>query len=275
MSDIDFNIDEFTQNEDPNQLVRDKVAGEMPTMEDPEDARIVLPRGIYAEGKWNTESNVRELTGADEEYLSRKRDPLDYFDAVIGLGVERVGDLDLLSKPLSEREEILSKLLTGERELLFLSVIRATFGNERELQYVCGSCSNDFTTTLLLDTDFVLTDTLGIDPPLTYEFTTSKGDTIEYRLVNGADQRAATKKKNATVAEQNTSILTSTIKRVNGDVPFDMRDFVLGLTMKDRRDLVSDMDDRQPVVDNELELVCPSCDATNTVLINWGDLFRP
>ena len=274
MSDTDFDVEEFLAGGTADTGdIRSAIAGEMPTIKDPEDPVITLPRGVHADGKWNTKCSVRELTGKDEEYLARKRDVLDYFDAVLALGVEHVGDIDLADKTVSEREEVLSQLLAGERELLFLAVIRGTFGNERDISSTCGSCRKDFTTTLLLDTDFVLTDTLGINPPLTYELTTSKGETLEYRLVNGSDQRAAA--DGSTTAEQNTIILSRTIKKVNGKRQFDMRDYVLSMSMKDRRQIMEAMEELHPTINNELELECPSCGVKNTVLVNWGDLFRP
>jgi hypothetical protein len=244
-------------------------------MGEPENPVLTLPRGRFVNGKWETTAEVRELTGNDEEYLSRRRDPLDYFDAVLALGVTRLGSTDLGALNVAEREQLLSSLLGGERELLFLTVIRTTFGNERELEFQCGSCQGDFTTTLLLDHDFPLVDTLGFDPPMTYEFTTSKGDVVEYRLVNGADQKEAATKRGATTAEQNTIVLTNVIRRVNGDIPFDAKTYVLGLSMKDRRDLINAMDERLPTINNEVDLECHSCGTRNRVTLNWGDLFRP
>ena len=277
MADTEINLDELlgADAQDGDMTMRDVLAGEMPTMGEPENPVLTLPRGRLVNNKWETAAEVRELNGADEEYLARRRDPLDYFDAVLALGVTRLGSADLASMSITEREQVLATLLTGERELLFLTVIRATFGNERDLEFQCGSCQGEFTTTLLLDHDFPLVDDLGFDPPLTYEFTTSKGDRIEYRLVNGADQREAASKRNATTAEQNTVVLTNVIKRVNGTVPFDTKEYVLGLSMKDRRDLVADMDKRLPTINNEIDLECQSCGTKNRVTLNWGDLFRP
>lgn len=277
MADTEINLDELlgAEPQDGDMTMRDVLAGEMPTMGEPENPVLTLPRGRLVNNKWETAAEVRELNGADEEYLARRRDPLDYFDAVLALGVTRLGSADLASMSITEREQVLATLLTGERELLFLTVIRATFGNERDLEFQCGSCQGEFTTTLLLDHDFPLVDDLGFDPPLTYEFTTSKGDRVEYRLVNGADQREAASKRNATTAEQNTVVLTNVIKRVNGTVPFDAKEYVLGLSMKDRRDLVADMDKRLPTINNEIDLECQSCGTKNRVTLNWGDLFRP
>lgn len=277
MADTGIDLDELLveDQKDLDATMRDVLAGEMPKMGEPASPVVTLPRGRYVSGKWETKAEVRELTGADEEYLARKRDPLDYFDAVIALGVTRLGNTELSELPVGEREQILASLLTGERELLFLTVIQATFGSERELEFQCGSCGEEFTTTLLLDQDFPLIDTLGDEPPLTYEFTTSKGDLIEYRLVTGVDQRAAAAKRNATNAEQNTLVLSNVIRKVNGDLPFDTKEYVLGLSMKDRRDLVEDMDKRLPSIDNEVELECLSCGVKNKVVLNWGDLFRP
>ena len=256
---------------DPEEILR----GSMPTMPDPEGDTLVLPRGLYVGGSWQKDVKVRELTGADEETLARQRDPLDYFDAVIAMGTEVVGAETMLRKPLSERQRMLSDLLVGERELLFLNVIRATFGNERDVEYSCPACQSEFTTTLLLDTDLVLENPLGEDTPSTYEFTTSKGRVIEYRLVVGSDQREAMQKKNATAAEQNTVILSRVVQRVDGEPVGDRRAFVLSLSIKDRRDLVAELDAKQPKVNNDIEIDCQTCGRTNVLTIDWGDLFRP
>jgi len=277
MADTEINLDDLLGEgvTDGDITMRDVLAGEMPTMGEPENPVLTLPRGRLVNNKWETAAEVRELTGADEEYLARKRDPLDYFDAVLALGVTRLGSANLVSMNMGEREQVLSVLLTGERELLFLTVIRATFGNERELEFQCGTCQGEFTTTLLLDHDFPLVDDLGFDPPLTYEFTTSKGERIEYRLVTGADQREAAERRNATTAEQNTIILSNVIRRVSGEPPFDTKEYVLGMSMKDRRDLLADIDGHLPTINNEIDLECQSCGTKNRVTLNWGDLFRP
>ena len=272
MTDIDFSTDETLSTES---MVRNTLAGEMPTMPQPEDDVVTLPRGRFLNGKWERAFQVRELTGKDEEYLARKRDSMDYFDAVLSLGVTRVGDTDMQALNMAERESILSMLLAGERELLFLTIIRVTFGNERDLEYQCIECENKYTTTLLLDHDFPLVDDLGENPPTSYRFTTSKGDDIDYRLVTGADQRSATANKTATLAEQNSAILHNVIQLVNGDYPVDKEAYVLGLSMRDRRDLVDALDKHQPKIDNELDLDCSACGTTNKVFLNWGDLFRP
>lgn len=255
--------------------IAEAVAGEMPTMPSPPDGVIRLPRGLLVEGKWESEVKVRELTGADEELLARRKSAVDYFDAVITLGVEQVGSVDLSQKPQSERERMLGTLLVGEREFLFLSVIRATFGNERDITYTCTSCQSELETTLLLDHDIVLVDDLGIDPPQTYEYTTSRGEVVVYRLANGADQKMALSKGGATQAEQNTTILTNVIRTVDGVVPLEKRDFVLGMSMKDRRAMVEELDRRQPSLDNELDIDCSLCGEPNKVVVDWGSLFRP
>lgn len=256
---------------DPSEVLK----GKMPTMAAPEEDTLVLPRGMFVEGRWQKDVKVRELTGVDEETLARRRDPLDYFDAVVAMGTETVGTESMVRKPLSERERLLSNLLVGERELLFLNIIRATFGNERDVEYSCPACQSEFTTTLLLDTDLVLENSLGDEPPSAYEFTTSKGEVVEYRLVIGADQREAMQKKSATAAEQNTVILSRVIQRVDGEIVGDRRAYVLGMSMKDRRDLVAELDKKQPKVNNEIEIECQTCGRTNVLTLDWGDLFRP
>ena len=278
MTDVD---DLFTSE----QIVQDKqsklasakaqIAGPVPLIEEAPDTALTLPRGLFQSGTFKKVVTFRELTGADEELLAKTKDGNDLFDRVIALGTVSIDDFDLQSLPVSERQTWTRMLLIGERDLLFLSIVKATFGNERTLSFTCSMCRERQDITLLLSEDFQPKE---IPPELsleTFEYRTSKGDDLIMRLVTGDDQREAFSRKGSTVAEQNTVILSRCITKLNGGLVPDPLGYARSLSMKDRSALLADLVSRQPSVDLGVTTKCAACEADQTLNLGWGDLFRP
>jgi len=254
------------------QRAKQAIAGPVPLIPEAGDMKFVLPRGLYHNGVYKTEVFLRELTGMDEEVLAKQKEVTDFFDTVIALGVKSIDDVDLEEKPLAERRAQLRDLLIGEREQLFLSVARATFGNEREISFRCGSCDRQQEVTLLLDEDFPPAEIEGGFGPFTY--TTSKGHVLTYRLATGEDQREAFSSKGASVAEQNTTILTQCVTKLDGGLIPDPLSYVRGLSMRDRSALLRELVEKQPSLNLEVTTNCASCGFEQPLQLGWGDIFR-
>ena len=113
---------------------KEVIVGEVPTIADLPDTMLTLPRGIPNEGKWHARCEVRELTGVDEEVLAKVRKPEETFDTMLlpwrradrGTGPVQMDE--------GESRGWLNKLLIGERELLFLAIAKATYGDERKYE---------------------------------------------------------------------------------------------------------------------------------------------
>lgn len=266
-------IDEQAILSDPDG-VKAKIAGEHPEFPKAQENIYTLPRGLFKNGTWNTEVEVRELTGVDEEILSRQSDARSFFDAVIGLGTARIGSVDLLEEPLSARRELLDELLLGERSYLFLAISGATFGNDRDLEITCQMCGTEQETQLLLSEDFPLeVEEDGIKD--NYEYTTRKGDTVVYRLMTGRDERLANENEKASETKKNDLALSCVILTVGDGVPVDMEAYLKHMGMKDRFSLLEDLKSHQPEVDMDLEIKCIGCGEGQHLPLQWGDLFRP
>jgi hypothetical protein len=221
------------------------------------------------------EVRFRELNGADEEVLARTKDGNDLFDQVIALGTVSIDDFDVQSLPIPERHTWLRMLLLGERDQLFLGIVAATFGQSKVLSFTCSACRERQDVELLLLEDFKPKE---IDPSKsleTFDYRTSKGDDLVVRLVTGDDQREAFSRKGASVAEQNTVILSRVITKLNGGLVPDPLGFARSLSMKDRSALLADLVSRQPSVDLGVTTQCAVCQADQTLNLGWGDLFRP
>ena len=253
---------------------KEEIAGPVPLIPDAPDVSLNLQRGLLVRNEYKTEVIVRELTGADEEALARTKEATDFFDMVIALGVVSVGDFDLSSLPVAERQGYLRTLLIGERDQIFLAIVKATFGERKTMTFSCQTCQEDQEIDLLLSEDFKPQEVKEVTTDiLTYQ--TSKGDELQYRLVTGEDQLEAFARKNSTTPEQNTIILSRVItKRNNGLIP-DPLAFVRSMPMRDRQNILAALVSHQPTIDLMVTTKCAACGADQPLILGWVDLFRP
>ena len=264
---------DWVQKERDLTAAKEAIAGPVPLMVNPPECIVELPRGLFIGGEWKTTTEVRELTGADEESLARTRKPADFFDAVIARGVVRIGDYGMADRPTDERRARLQDLLIGERDQIFLKIVQATYGDTKTLNFTCGTCQSEQEVEIILSVDFKIKTVE--DPQKTlFTYRTAKDELIEWRPATGADQMEALKRKGSTVAEQNTVMLSRCIVKVNGELPLDPILFARSMSMRDRQGLLTDLVARQPDVDLTLTTKCVVCDADQTLAFGWADLFR-
>jgi hypothetical protein len=252
---------------------RQATVGEIPLIQPSVDPDVTLPRGLLLNGSWHTRVTVRELTGVDEEALARVKSVLDMFDTVLGLGTTRIGDVDLTSMPLVERQGMLQQLLLGERDQLYIAIIRATYGNEKKLKFTCPSCDEEQDLFLFLAEDFKAREVADV-ARTEFTYTTRRGDVLSYRPAIGSDQIEALGKKGASPAEQNTVMLSRCIKTANGQMLVNPVEFARGMSMMDRQALLEELVERQPSVDMAITINCVACREDHTIPLGWGDIFR-
>ena len=268
------------QQLDPDKLqadlarARQETVGPVPLIQQSMDPTFKLPRGLMYSGTWHTQVTVRELTGIDEEVLARVKTVQDMFDSVIALGTTRIGTMELSSMPLAERQGLLQTLLLGERDQLYLAVVRATYGDEKVLKYTCPACNEEQDLTIVISEDFKPKEVEGA-AGTEFSYHTSKGQIITYRPAIGSDQIEALNKKGASPAEQNTIILSRCIKAVDGQLVVNPIEYARGLPMRDRTSLLDLLMERQPTVSLDLTINCAVCREEQTISLGWGDLFRP
>ena len=262
-------IDESTDLLTDEAAMKKALAGDEPTMPEAEDPTAELPRGVFYEGAWQTHVEVRELNGMDEERLSKYKVEEDLFNAILALGTERIGSIDFSGMSLAERESILDNLLVGERMILFLTVVAATFGDERPVEWICNECESKNVTDLVLSEDFKPKIPEDVQGP--FFFTDSKGREIEFRPVTGADVKNISTGMN--MGAKNTTVLSEILLKLDGDHIIDKKDFVQHLGMKDRRALLTKISEVQPEVSLSVEVPCHSCGKENTLALSWVELF--
>lgn len=125
-----------------NEAVQSLLSGssEAPKIAAPGELSYELPGGwIDDSGTLRRTVLVRELTGRDEEAISRinpTRSPSMYINMLVLRGVVSIEGI-----PFSE--QILKRLLTGDREALLLAIRIAAFGPKVQYMITCPGCGQE------------------------------------------------------------------------------------------------------------------------------------
>lgn len=273
MTDVFASEQQHSDKQADIRAAKEAIAGPVPLIADAPDSTCRLPRGLFQRGNWQKEAEVRELVGTDEEALAKTSDQLSFFSSVIALGVTRIGEVDFTQVPLAERKFYLGELLIGEREQLFMKVIQASFGDAKVIPFTCTECDTEQEFTLILSQDLKPKEVPDIEQSVVY--TTKKGDVLDVRAALGADQEETLGKKGASLAEQNTILLSRCITKRNGELIVNPLEYARGLGIKDRLALLDKLMERQPSVSLDLKTTCVACSAEQNIALGWGDLFRP
>jgi hypothetical protein len=95
----------------------------MPEIVSPSDTTVELPGGyVNAAGEVIRTAEVRELTGKDEEVISKTNNLGKAVLAILQLGTVKIGNE-------AATEKLLDELLIGDRDAILLGILKATFGN--------------------------------------------------------------------------------------------------------------------------------------------------
>lgn len=253
---------------------KEATAGPVPLIQDSVDPHVDLPRGLMHNGTWNKRAVVRELTGMDEEAMARVKEITEIYDTVLALGTVRIGEVDLENQTLASRQGQLQQLLLGERDMLFVGIIKMTYGDRKTMILTCPMCGEKQELIVTLSEDFAIHEVDDV-MQTEFEFVSSKGDKVCFRPAVGADQIEALRRKGASLAEQNSILLSRCIKTVNGDLVVNPMDYARRLPLRDRHALLGALIEHQPSVDMTVTVDCVSCREEQTIALGWGDLFQP
>ena len=233
----------------------------------PSENIVTLPGGyINSAGEVITEAEVRELNGRDEEEIAKASSIGKALLAILKRGTVSVGD-----EPITE--DLLDRMLSGDRDMLLLGIFKATFGNIAHLGTYCTTCSEVKDVDVEIDNDIkikVLAD------PINDRVFTVKGKSQEYtvQLPTGVTQKELMLNADKTVAELNSLLLEKTVIKI-GESPVISKTQVQNLGMVDRRKIVDEINQRLCGPQFEpLTLACPDCEGEVQVPISLGALFR-
>ncbi|MEU1816088.1 hypothetical protein ABZ543_12955 [Streptomyces roseifaciens] len=210
-----------------------------PVIEAPGETHVRLERGIYRDGAWHHDAEVRELTGEDEEAIAAAGSPLRVIDTLLLRGVVRVG-------PESMSRQVAGELLIGDRELLILGIRRATFGDTIEFEALpCPHCEE--LTDLSVPLDAIPLVRLAEPERTELEVPLRRGAVAHVALPTGSDQAAVLSLRDATEAKQNSEVLSRCLLRVvSADGVVEEKPNARKLSIADRHTLLDFLTKTQP-----------------------------
>jgi len=243
------------------------VEAQQPTIVPPSDNTVQLPGGyVTPDGELLRTAEVRELTGRDEEAISKALNIGKALLIILERGTVKVGDL-------KADDKILDHMLAADRESLLLGILKATFGKTTEMSIYCQGCQDFKTVNVDLDEDIktkVLVDPIG-DRFFTIQ---GKVGEIEVQLPTGIAQKELINNADKTPAEMNTILLEKTVLKIKGSPVFSKLQ-VQNLPVIDRKKIIEEINKRVPGPQfDDVVMDCPDCGSEVTVSINLGTLFQ-
>lgn len=258
---------------DETSAVNAAISDPVPQINDAPSTEVELLRGVLdvESGEWQTLAHVRELNGEDEEYIasaSSKKDLsyADYMSVLLSRSVVSIGNLTPKNTP-----GLIDSLMIGDRDLLFVGTVKATYGRVRELEVTCNSCDATNYVSLNLDEDFnVKSPTHDLHTPL--EVTLKNGSVVHLNYPTGADSLYVAQKAKTT-AEQNTLMLARcSVWDSNG--PKDKEAWAKALNLGDRNKLVKALTTNPPgPTMEEVKTQCAECEGELLILMDWVSLL--
>lgn len=244
-----------------------------PELHPSESLVVHLQRGLIdpVSGIWQTDAEVREMTGADEEYMAAidgkgSTSYSEYMATLLKRTVVRIGTIDVQKSP-----NVIDTLSFGDRDILFLGVIRATYGRVKEFRVNCPDCSKENDVTMDLDEDFpIQKPNVNLHEPLIVKL--RKGNSIRLRVPTISDT-AYVVKKALNSSAQNTLMISRCVVW-DGDQPPDVEEWAKSLNVADRNKMVKAILDIKAGPSIEaVNVPCAHCGEGMTIAIDWISLL--
>lgn len=255
-----------------NQLVNQAMQSGAET-ESPKEIKLVnppkltvdLPGGyITPTGEVVREATVRELTGKDEEAVSRAESVGKALLTILSRGTVSIG-----TEPATE--ELLDSLLVADRETLLLGIYKATFGSIIELTaWFSGEAK-------LVEVD--LDEEIPIkkldDPIADREFVVShRNREFLVTLPTGIVQKDMLRNSDKTVSELGTMLLENTVIQIDGDRVY-RKEQVRDLGLSYRAKITAELSSRNPGPQfAPIKVTDPESGVEAVIPISLGTLFR-
>lgn len=231
----------------------------------PPDTDVELLGGLLDPDKgFISTAEIRELNGLDEEIISKITDPGKALLTILERATVKIGD-----EPANR--EMLDALYAGDRELLLLAIRKATFGSDVKLgPGECPSCNLEQVFEIDLSKDVPLK---KLEGEHNFILNCKVGEVV-VALPTGSTQKAIVTSTNKTSAELDTILLKNCIESING-MPVIGMDDVRKLSLKDRRDILQEITNRNPGPQlSQIKIPCQSCGTEVPLPLTLAELFR-
>jgi hypothetical protein len=244
-----------------------------PSIALPESVIVELQRGLLntVTGQWQTTAEVRELNGKDEEFLSslennKKISYAMYVNTLVSRATVRIGDTTIRNN-----KSIIEELITGDRDILLLAILKATYGPERTFRYPCNDCNTTNNITINIEEDFPMQETtLNLRDP--FFVTLKNGTKLKFRYPVGSDNIAMG--KGETTAQQSTLLISRCVVWDDHKDSLYSEEWAKNLGLQDRNTILGEI--LGPKVGpklGEVKTQCATCDADITINVDWVSLL--
>lgn len=250
------------------------ISDPVPALQEPESPLVTLQRGVVDPdtGEWQVDAEVREMNGGDEEYLATIESKgnvtyAEYMAALLKRAVVRIG-----SCVVSDSPAILDTITIGDRDILFLGVIKATYGSSKKFQAVCPNCNKSNDVVMSLIDDFPIQEP-NVNLRSTITQTLKNGKVVRLRLPNTGDSIHVG--KNSTLsAVQNTLMLSRCAVWDESDRPANAEEWAKSLNVADRSMLVNALlsVEAGPKIEG-VNIQCAHCGGDISVMLDWISLL--
>ena len=244
---------------------------EEPTVEvktvPPSNSEVTLPGGyINREGSLVKYAEVRELTGVDEEAISKA--------GSIGRALNVMLQRGLVSLGMEKaNKEDLDSLLSGDRDAILVGIRCVTFGSKVDFNITCPFCKTALDVTVDVKDGIPVRELKDPLEDRNFVYQSKLGEVL-VSLPNGSVQRKLMENTDKTVAELNTMLLAGCISTING-APSLGAVSVLKLGMSDRSQIIEEILTRNPGPRlGEVSTACEACGEDISMPLSLADLFR-
>ena len=217
-------------------------------------------------GVVHTEFEYREMTGADEEAISRntvKNSGSKIVNTILDRCIVRIGTIVKSEVKASKWSEIIKTLLVNDQDYAFIQIRKESVGSALAVKHTCPNCKRELTTEA--DVDELEVVPFGGDRILEFELRKGYKDKDgevhklgKVRFPNAFDREIIEPVARNNIATANTLLLSrivtelGTLKSVNDSV-------IRNLTSGDRDLIIKTLSDNAFGYNFEVEVDCPDC----------------
>ena len=220
-----------------------------------------------SEDKIHREFEVREMTGEDEEAISKnevKNNGGKVIRTILERCVTRIGDFEKSSYTSTKWRDIINSLTVADQDLMLLKIRTESFGDELEVTHTCpnSDCKEKLNT-------IINADELEIRPFLgerELSFTLPKGYTDKngvthkegiIRFPNGLDRELLDTVARKNLGTANTMLLTRCVLELGTVTVYDK--IIRELSRRDREYLFKLLKENEFGINMQVDVTCSSC----------------
>jgi hypothetical protein len=241
---------------------------------------------IDKEGTVHKEFELKEMTGKDEELMTRPDIASNggkVITALLSNCCTRIGAYEKRAMKEQDWQNIIRNLYIADRDYLFLKLRDITFGEEIEVSPECPKCGGKFT--LFVDStdielrrlpDDVDPTKIPFDLPRGYKdrFTGEVTKTGTVRLPNGHDQEQLDLVARRNMGEANTLLISRIITSFGDGGRLPVKEDIREFGLKDREAVLKALNEHPVGPKLSTEVQCPMCGEFFENGISMVDFFK-